>query len=110
MGRPSALSMKRNGGAASLRRTTAHRTTSRSDAHESLFRTLIATAVDGIVVINSKGTVRVFNAACEALFGYRADEVIGQNVKMLMPAPYYSEHDAYLENYGATAVRKIIGI
>ena len=76
----------------------------------SLFEALIAFAVDGIMVIDQKGVVHVYNRACERLFGYAADEVIGQNVKMLMPAPYHDEHDGYLSHYVATGEKHIIGI
>jgi PAS domain S-box-containing protein len=74
------------------------------------FRTLIETAVDGVIMIDANGTVLTFNPACEKLFGYTAQEVIGQNVKMLMPTPYRDAHDGYLANYLGTGVRKIIGI
>jgi PAS domain S-box-containing protein len=77
---------------------------------ERRFRAVVDTAVDGVILIDSDGLVQVFNPACERLFGYRADEVIGKNVKLLMPAPYRDEHDAYLENYRRTGIRKIIGI
>ena len=73
-------------------------------------RTLIETAVDGVILINARGVVLVFNPACEKLFGYSADAVIGQNVKMLMPEPYRQEHDRYLSNYLDTREPKIIGI
>ena len=62
---------------------------------DALFRTLINTAADGIIVIDIKGTIQVYNAACERLFGYSVDDALGQNVKMLMPAPYHDEHDGY---------------
>jgi len=52
---------------------------------DALFRALIAAAVDGILVTDAHGTVRVYSGACERLFGYEAHDVIGQNVKMLMP-------------------------
>lgn len=83
----------------------AHKTEGRS-----LFRTLIATAADGIIVIDAQGIVQVFNAACEALFGYAPGEVIGRNVKVLMPAPYHDEHDGYLSHYRTTGEKRIIGI
>jgi PAS domain S-box-containing protein len=74
------------------------------------FEALVDTAVDGVMTIDAKGGVQMFNPACEKLFGYRADEVIGQNVKMLMPAPYHAEHDGYLETFHRTGEKKIIGI
>src|SRR6266550_8613481 len=77
---------------------------------DALFRTLIATAVDGIIVIDARGTIAIYNAACERLFGYRPEEAIGHNVKMLMPAPYHDEHDGYLANYRKTGEKRIIGI
>jgi len=85
-------------------------TSFKSASNDTLFQTLIATAVDGIVVIDAQGVVQVYNAACEALFGYEAAEVIGRNVKMLMPEPYRAEHDHYLENYRTTGEKKIIGV
>jgi two-component system sensor kinase FixL len=77
---------------------------------DTLARALIATAVDGIIVIDAKGIVQVYNAACEKLFGYSSGEVVGRNVKMLMPEPYHAEHDGYLENYRLTSEKQIIGI
>jgi len=73
-------------------------------------RAVVDTAVDGVILIDSRGIVRMFNPACEQLFGYWQDEVVGQNVKMLMPAPFHDEHDEYLENYRRSGERKIIGI
>ncbi len=77
---------------------------------ELRLRAVVETAVDGVILIDAQGCVQLFNPACEKLFGYSADEVIGRNVKMLMPSPYRDEHDRYLENYRRTGVRKIIGI
>src|SRR5579862_5069846 len=76
----------------------------------SLFAALVAFAVDGIMAIDEKGTVRVYNKACERLFGYQASEVLGRNVKMLMPQPYRDEHDNYLAHYVGTGEKHIIGI
>ena len=77
---------------------------------EARWRAIVESAVDGIVVIDARGQVEAFNRAAERLFGYAADEVVGQNVNMLMPAPYHDEHDAYIARYRATGIQKIIGI
>jgi len=77
---------------------------------ESRLRTVIDTAVDGVIIINDQALIEAFNPACEKLFGYRAGDVVGQNVKILMPQPYHDEHDGYMENYRKTGVRRIIGI
>ena len=74
------------------------------------FRTLFNTAVDGMIVIDATGTVEDYNLACEKLFGYSAREVIGWNVKMLMPSPYREQHDNYLNRYRETKQPRIIGI
>src|SRR5262245_17962535 len=81
-----------------------------SRSNDALFRTLTATAADGIIVIDERGLIGIYNAACERLFGYTQDEVIGKNVNMLMPSPYREEHDSYLENYRETGQARIIGI
>jgi PAS domain S-box-containing protein len=76
----------------------------------ALLRAVVDTAISGVILIDARGCVLMFNPACERLFEYAAAEVIGQNVKMLMPAPYRAEHDGYLNNFHQTGVRKIIGI
>ena len=76
----------------------------------TLFRTLIGMAPDGIIVIDALGMVKLYNAACEKLFRYSADEVVGKNVKMLMPSPYHEAHDGYLSRYESTGEKRIIGI
>jgi two-component system, LuxR family, sensor kinase FixL len=68
------------------------------------------TVVDGLITIDDRAIVKGFNASAERIFGYHADEVIGQNVKMLMPEPYHGEHDTYLTNYLRGGEAKIIGI
>ncbi len=88
-----------------------YRASSRSlEDREQRLRVLVGTAVDGVMIIDANGNVQEYNPACEQLFGYRSDEVIGQNVKMLMPPPYQEEHDEYLHRYRATGNKRIIGI
>ena len=77
--------------------------------NEVRWQAILDTARDAIICIDRKGEVTLFNRAAEAIFGYAADEVLGRNVRMLMPAPYADEHDAYLENYHATHAPKAIG-
>jgi PAS domain S-box-containing protein len=50
---------------------------------ESRLRALVDTAVDGVILIDALGVVKMFNPACERLFGYGAEEIIGQSVKLL---------------------------
>jgi PAS domain S-box-containing protein len=77
---------------------------------EGQLRAVLDTAVDGVILIDARGTVLMFNPACERLFGYAATDVVGQNVKMLMPEPFRTEHDQYVANYHRTGERKIIGV
>ncbi|HYG88037.1 MAG TPA: PAS domain S-box protein [Azospirillum sp.] len=77
---------------------------------ETRYRAIVETAVDPLVVIDEGGVIRAFNPAAERVFGYRADDAIGRNVRMLMPEPYRSAHDGYLVNFRRTGERKVIGI
>jgi PAS domain S-box-containing protein len=71
---------------------------------------LFEAAVDCIISINQSGLIQLINPAGEKLFGYEAAELVGQNVKMLMPSPYQQDHDAYLARYRTTGEKQIIGI
>ncbi len=64
---------------------------------------------DAIITINSLGIISSFNPAAERIFGYQADEIIGQNVSQLMPEPDRSSHDGYLQRHIDTGVGSIIG-
>jgi PAS domain S-box-containing protein len=78
------------------------------DANARL-RSIIDSAVDGIIVIDSRGRIESFNPGAQRLFGYPESEVIGRNVSILMPSPYREEHDGYLEQYLKTGAARIIG-
>ncbi len=71
---------------------------------------ILENAISGIVTINTKGIVQSFNPAAERIFGYEEQEVIGQNVKVLMPSPFHEQHDDYLNNYKNTGEKKVIGL
>ncbi|MDQ0315301.1 two-component system sensor histidine kinase NtrB [Amorphus orientalis] len=77
---------------------------------EARLLSVLDTAVDGIIVIDETGCVLIYNKACERMFGYRAEEIIGENVKAIMPPRYAHEHDDYIANYRRTGSAKIIGI
>src|SRR6056297_2865965 len=81
-----------------------------SHESEGLLRSILEAAVDGIITINERGLIESINPAVERIFGYRADELVGHNVSMLMPQPYRSQHDTYVDNYVSTGNAKIIGI
>jgi two-component system CheB/CheR fusion protein len=77
---------------------------------EDRLRTIVNTAVDAIITIDESGIIDSVNPAAEQMFGYSATEMIGQNVKMLMPSPYREEHEGYLARYLRTGEKRIIGI
>ncbi|QDU79465.1 Sensory/regulatory protein RpfC [Polystyrenella longa] len=77
---------------------------------QSKVNAILETAVDAVIMINQFGIVSDFNPAAERMFGYQPEEVVGQNIKMLMPSPYQEQHDGYLHNYMSTGEKKVIGI
>lgn len=77
---------------------------------EARARSILRTTVDAIITIDDRGSIRTFNKAAEELFQFNSAEMIGENVKKLMPQPYRREHDDYIGNYHQTGERKIIGI
>jgi len=79
-------------------------------AREAHLKSILETVPDAMIVIDERGSMQSFSVAAERLFGYQPDEVIGRNIKMLMPSPYREQHDGYLARYLNTGERRIIGI
>ena len=78
--------------------------------NSEVLRAIFETAIDCIIVINHRGIIQMANQATISLFGYDRDELIGQNVKILMPEHHQVQHDEYLGNYIKTGHARIIGI
>jgi PAS domain S-box-containing protein len=76
---------------------------------EQLLRSVLNSVSDAIISTDEMGNIGSVNPATEQLFGYSTSELLGQNVKILMPIPWRNEHDSYLENYRKTGIGKIIG-
>jgi len=80
------------------------------EAREAHLQSILDSVPDAMIVIDHRGTMQSFSAAAEVQFGWTAEEVLGRNVKMLMPSPYRDGHDSYLSRYMTTGERRIIGI
>lgn len=77
---------------------------------EAHLRSILETVPDAMIVIDEGANIQFFSAAAERLFGYEASEIIGENIKILMPNPYRDQHDDYMHRYLSTGERRIIGI
>jgi len=73
-------------------------------------RSILENTVDAIISIDENNLITSFNRAAERMFGYNAEEVLGNNVHVLMPEPDHSEHEGYVENYINSGNPKVIGI
>jgi two-component system sensor kinase FixL len=80
------------------------------DTREAHLRSILDTVLDATIVSDQEGTIVSFNAAAVRQFGYSEDEVVGQNLRMLMPQPYRREHDGYMNRYLETGEKRIIGV
>ena len=75
-----------------------------------LANAVFVNAAEGIITSDEKGRIETFNPMAENLFGYTADEVIGQNLKVLMASGHARKHDGYIDNYLDTGKGKILGV
>lgn len=79
-------------------------------AREAHLKSILDTVPDAMVVIDEGGIIHSFSSTAERLFGHKASDVIGKNVRILMPNPYREDHDSYISRYLGTGERRIIGI
>ncbi|PIB90668.1 PAS domain S-box protein [Caulobacter sp. FWC2] len=87
-----------------------HAARRREAAVNDHLRSILDTVPDGVVVIDRAGIMTSFSPAAERMFGWSTDEVLGKNVKMLMPEPHAAAHDEYIQRYHRTGERRIIGV
>ena len=79
-------------------------------AQKAHLQSILDTVPEAMIVIDERGSMQYFSLAAERLFGCKANEAIGQNVRILMPSPYRENHDGYLDRYRTTGERRIIGV
>ena len=80
------------------------------DQANSILKSILTTIPDAMVVIDEAGLISSFSTTAEKMFGYAQEEIIGKNVKILMPEPYKAAHDGYMKRYLQTGEKRIIGI
>lgn len=90
-------------------RAQAHKLIRTAEQAQAKATSVVTYMSDGLVITDERGIVETFNPAAEAMFGYRAEHVIGRNVKMLMPEPYAADYDADMRQYLAGRIPGIIG-
>jgi two-component system sensor kinase FixL len=87
-----------------------HAARRRAAAMTHHLQSILDSAPDAVIVIDPAGIMTSFSPAAERLFGWRAAEVVGRNVSLLMPEPHQSAHDGYLARYARTGEKRIIGL
>lgn len=80
------------------------------EEREAHLRSIFDTAPEAMIVINHEGVVQSYGLSAERMFGWRAEDVLGRNISMLMPQPYREHHNEYLNRYLSTGEKRIIGI
>jgi diguanylate cyclase (GGDEF)-like protein/PAS domain S-box-containing protein len=87
-----------------------HARTQELAASENRIRSVVASVVESVILIDIEGRILSLNPAAQKMFGWSEAELIGRNVNTLMPPPYKDEHDGYLAHFLATGERRIIGV
>ncbi len=77
--------------------------------NETLLHSIVDHSADGFITIDESGIIQSFNSGAEKVFGYTTEETVGQNINLLMPEPYRSEHGNYISNYLVTGTAKVVG-
>lgn len=85
-------------------------TARRLAASEHHLQAVLDNVADGIITIDRSGTILTVNQAAVAVFGYDPADLVGANIRMLMPEAYHAALDRYLEAYHTTGQAKVIGI
>ena len=76
------------------------------DGRSDLFRQLIDSAPDAMVIVNQRGLIELVNIQAESLFGYARDELVGQPVEVLVPERFRAKHASHRETFvGAPKLR-----
>ncbi len=78
-------------------------------SRQAHLESILETVPEAMIVIDAQGVMQSFSAAAIRLFGWRPTEAIGRNISLLMPEPYRSEHNGYIQRYLQTGERRIIG-
>ena len=81
-----------------------------SGSLQSILSSILQSVPDAMIVIDDRGIIMAFSRAAETLFGYKSEDVVGENIKCLMTDTDQSHHDQYIRNYLTTGERQIIGI
>ena len=81
-----------------------------SSSLQSILSSILQSVPDAMIVIDDRGIIMAFSRAAETLFGYKSEDVVGENIKCLMTDTDQSHHDQYIRNYLTTGERQIIGI
>ena len=76
--------------------------------NENRLRATVDHLLDGIITINDRGLIQSINPATERIFGHSKAQLLNQNVKMLMPNPFFDAHDGYLKRYRDTKIPNVI--